>query len=224
MTCAMMIATSEGVWATERENVIKTDIVIDGQSYTVEEWFEGNTKIVNVVNGNTNTLVVLNEEKLQIFGEDTSVEISMDEIEETIIGASARTTASKSSLFWGYSYYYSDSSYNRYGMYFSLKAGENDAWSGFDEHNEDARDIAYDFCTEVRELHSQQSVAVAASGTAAASIATGIASAAPTGGVGAIIGVVAGFLSGGVAVAEWVSAWNTSLNCDQFFLEFTQEI
>lgn len=224
LVCTMITGASESVSAAERENVTKTDIVIDGQSYTIEEWYEGDTKIVNVVNGNSSTFVVLNEEELQIYGKDMAVELSIEEVEESIIGVSARTTASNSSLFWGYSYYYSDSSYDRYGMYFKLEAGEDDSWSGFDKHNEDARDIAYDFCTEVRELNSQQAVAVAASGASAASIAAGIASAAPTGGVGAIVGVVAAFLSGGVAVAEWVSAWNTSLNCDQLFLEFTQEI
>lgn len=67
MACAMITGANESVCAAERENVIKTDVVIDGQSYTIEEWFEGETKIVNVVNGNINTLVVLNEEELQIF-------------------------------------------------------------------------------------------------------------------------------------------------------------
>lgn len=229
LTLTMAISLSATSFAVERngDRDVEYQLTIDGVVYKVIESYIGNEKVVKVTDGNTETTVTLNDDELNVQSSSGTTALSVEELEsaaEEYGQISTRTTASKTSLFWDYYYYYSDTSFDKYGMYFSFRCGDEGDWQGFDNKNEAARNIGYDYCTSVRALDTAQVAASAASGVAGGSIAAAVISAGPTGGIGAVVGVVVAILGGGVAVAEWVAAWNASLDCNQLFMEFKQEL
>jgi hypothetical protein len=204
---------------------VQQKVVFDGVTYTISEGYEGDTKVVKVTGGGEESIVKLTADTMEIkdTGAKQSTKFKIDDSLSAVkpTAGASKTTASKYSLYWNYSYYYSDSRINTSGMYFSLSSGNTyGRWAGFDSKNLVARDKAYEFCSEVRDLDSNLWAASAASGASAGAIAAAIASAGPTAGIGTIIGIVAAILAGGVAIAEWVAAYNSSLDCNQLFLQF----
>lgn len=206
-------------------NVSRKNVTIEGITYTIDECYEGDTKVVSVSGNGTHNVVSLSGNTMEIANDTGTVNFTIDKTQSSNSQTMPRSSDSKKSLWWNYGYYYSDSSINNYGMYFRMDSGDTyGSWSGFDYKNKDARDLAYAFCAEVRNLDSQQWAASAASGVSGGSIAAAIASAGPTAGIGAVIGIVAALLSGGVAVAEWVASYNSSLDCNQLFTQFKQAL
>lgn len=226
LVLAMAISLCTTSFAAENNNGKEAEyqLTIDGIVYTVVESYNENEKVVKVTDGDSETKVTLNDDGLSVQTDYGTTMLSAEELENEYSQSVARTSVSKTSLFWDYYYYYSDSNFNKYGMYFSFRCGDEGSWSGFDRKNKEARDIGYDYCSAVRALDTAQFAASAASGVSGGAIAAAIASAAPTGGIGAVVGVVVAIIGAGVAVAEWVGAWNASLDCNQLFLQFKQAL
>lgn len=231
MLVAIMMLSMFPTMVFAVESPKKTSTVIaDGTTYTLTEEYVNGTRIVKVIGDGEETTVTLNDEELNIYFNGRCISRSIVELEKEAasydnLSSAQRITASKTSLYWNYSYYYSDNHFSEYGMYFSLESGnDTGSWSGFDNKNENARDLAYNFCSAVRTLDTDQWKASAASGTAAGSIAAGLAAGGPSMGITTVIGIVVALLPGGVAVAEWIAAYNDSLECNQIFLKFKQAL
>lgn len=204
-------------------------LTIDGVTYQWEETADVNGDKKVTVTGNGEITTVTNDgEALHVNTESIktrSIKNYIIELDnETATVPSTRATASKRSLYWNYYYYYNTNpASSTGGMYWSLESGkDNGSMTFYDYKNSTVRDLSYDFCSSVRSLDTAQWAASAASGASGGSIAAAIATAGPTAGVGAIIGIVAAIIAGGVAVAEWVSAYNCSLDCNDYFVRIKQ--
>ena len=223
LTFALIMSLSMPVFATQNES--NNDITIDGITYTIQESYIDGKKIVDVIEeGGTTTTTVLDGDQLTVYTANDMVSLSLNEVQAEASLLSEGYDNGES-LYWGYYYFYSDAEFDEYGMYFNLKSG-NDTENiyGYDRNNTVQRDIGYNFCSAVRQLITAQSVATAACGAAAGSIAAAIWTAAPTGGIGAIIGTVSAILGGTASIAEWVNAWNISRDCNQIFLQYKQAL
>lgn len=161
-------------------------------------------KVVKVVGDGEETIVKYDGDTLEIK-EANSRQISKIKVDESLnavnpVAKASSVTASKTSLFWNYSYYYSDNRVNTSGMYFILSSGDKyGSWKGFDNRKTSVRDAALAFCAEVRTLDTNLWKASAATGVSA-------------------------LFSGGVAIAEWVASYNSSLDCNEKFMLLKQVI
>lgn len=225
LALVMCLALCVPAFAMDFGNVTSTNITVEGVVYTIREWYKHNEKVVCVDSNDSHTVVTLSGNDLAIVSGAETITVSLDEEQNNDAQIMPLSSESKRTLWWNYGYYHEDDQLSTYGMFFDLQSGDTSgSWSGFDNKNTAARDLAFGFCRDVRALDSKLWAASAASGVCAASIAGAIAAAGPSAGVGAVIGIVGAFISGGVGAAEWVGAYNCSLDCNDRFKQFKQAL
>jgi len=75
-------------------------LTIDGMVYTVTESYNGNEKVVKVTDGNTETMVTLNDDELNVYSDYGTTILSVEELKSAAKAyekSAARTTATKPS-------------------------------------------------------------------------------------------------------------------------------
>lgn len=214
--------------------------VIEGETYDVIQYYEGNVKVVitNVINGDgekVTTKSTMDGENLTIYYDNgyvvsTSLEdLSTESKQESPLYVTYDTLETR---YWDYYYYYSDMDFDEYGMYFSLKIGTDGSWFGYDKGDKDVRNLGYEFCEKVRDLDSAQALAYAATVTSTADIASSIldlllkpttsGAIKPTESdvISSVLNILGHFNAPANAAERWSKAYYAALDCNDVYSQF----